>query len=217
MIQEKLDTLNERGWIELENYSDESSLLKAANEFGEVVKHSNRQEIFSLHPKENKDAMGGTFSNLHGLNEFPLHTDTAFLNFPVRYMMLNAEKESSCGTKLLATSQLFRQLSEAELKIARRSIFLLKTKNRSCYLPLFFKHKGQEGFRYDSTCMTPFNNHAKDFVLIMKNAFNRVETSVLKWNQHKTILIDNWKTLHGREAVRNGINRELKRIYINTL
>jgi len=217
MTQDNIDILKRKGWTELDNYSDETRLLEAAKSIGNIVKQPNQQEIFALYPSEQNDAKKGTFSNLHGKSEFPLHTDTAFLNVPIRYMILNTQKDSFCGTTVLSTKKLFHQISDEEMKIALKSIFLLKTNKGSYYTSLFFKHLGEEGFRYDSTCMTPINKHAKDFVPILQRAINIVEPEVIKWNQYKTVLIDNWKTLHGREPIGTDSKRELKRIYINTL
>ncbi|GAB5526804.1 MAG: hypothetical protein Roseis2KO_46760 [Roseivirga sp.] len=217
MTQKNIDILKKKGWIELESCSDETKLLEAAKSIGNIVKQPNQQDIFSLYPSEANDAKEGTFSNLHGKSEFPLHTDTAFLNIPIRYMLLNTEKDSFCGTTVLSTKNLFHQLSVEEMKIATKSIFLLKTNKGSYFTSLFFRQMSEEGFRYDSTCMTPINKHAKDFVPILQRAINGVEPEVIKWDRHKTVLIDNWKTLHGRESIGADSKRELKRIYINVL
>lgn len=217
MTQVNADILNKKGWVELKNFSDEKSLLEAAKSIGKVIKQPNQKDIFKLYPTKEDNAKKGTFSNLHGTRKFPLHTDTAFLNVPIRYMILNTNKESSCGTTVLSVRNLFHQLSKDEMKIARESIFRLKTNNSTYYTSLFFKQMGEEGFRYDSTCMIPFNKSAKVFVPILQNAINTAKIEVIKWRQHKTVLIDNWKMLHGRESIGIDINRELRRIYINAL
>lgn len=96
---------------------------------------------------------------------------------------------------------------------AERAIFKVHTIHNQFYTSLLFREENVLGIKYDSTCMKPVNNSAKKFVQIMNEI--AIDTFKVDWNGTTTVIIDNWKMLHGRGNANANESRELKRIYIN--
>lgn len=214
MTQNELDILNKRGFIELESGSSNNELIQIATKVGRILKHPNGEQVFTLTPKGENMAIRGTFSYNHGFGEFPLHTDTAFLKHPVRYLLLHMIGESPSDTTIIPIKKVFEYLSENEKDMLKRAIYIVKTKKEQFYTSLFFKENNIEGFKYDPSCVFPFNTYAKEIEPKLKRIFSEIKLNDIKWTGNKTVIFDNWKNLHGRKTVANNLERKLKRIYI---
>jgi alpha-ketoglutarate-dependent taurine dioxygenase len=217
MNQENYISLKERGWTEFNSGSSNEELISIASKIGSIMSHPNGQVIFTLKPKVKKEAFKGTFSNICGLEEFPLHTDTAFSKKPARFVLMHSRVLSNCDTTLLSKNKLWELLSEFDRYNAKRAIYLVKTRTEKFYTSFIFQENGRVGIKYDSTCMQPYNKYAKEFDQRLKKILSEITPLRLKWTKGKTIVIDNWINLHGRKSAANDIKRELKRIYINEI
>jgi len=209
------EILDSEGWVELETNSSDEELLSIAKSIGAIAKHPNGQEIFELKPKNGLSSVKGTFSNRFGFKQFPLHTDTAFYARPIRYMMLHSIDESQCSTTILHSDSILNSLSKEEYDLARKAVFTIKTNSATFYSSLLFIHNNIKGFKYDPTCMFPANKAGKIIESRIRNALRTCNKVPLKWSGNNTLIIDNWKCLHGREASKEDYKRVLKRIYIN--
>lgn len=217
MTESEYILLAENGWTEFNSGSSDSELISIASEIGEILKHPNGEDVFLLKPKSVNESLLGTFSNKHGLQEFPLHTDTAFYNIPARFILMHSANSNSCDTTILRKSDFWYQLTDAEKKMAKRAIYLVKTNRERFYTSFIFKENNEYGLKYDPSCMLPYNKFAKDFDQILQRVISGIEPKKIKWTEGKTVIIDNWKTLHGRKSAEKDTTRMLKRIYINQL
>lgn len=215
MNHEHYTSLKKKGWTEFKSGSTDSELISIASNIGEITKHPNGQCVFSLKPKLANDAVKGTFSNMHGLNDFPLHTDTAFYKKPARYILMHSVNPSNCNTTLLLKNSFWDLMTTAEKTKAERAIYLVKTNQEKFYTSFIFRENNESGFKYDPSCMFPVNKYAKEFDSLFNNIILDIPLIDIKWSGNKTIIIDNWNILHGRKSAKNDIQRELKRIYIN--
>lgn len=210
-----LNLMDKKGVVEIESNSTDNELISIASAVGDIVEHPNGQTVFTLTPKTSKNTVKGTFSNRFGFNEFPIHTDTAFLPKPVRYVLFHTVGKSTCDTTLVNINQILDCLTSKELSLLERAVFVVKTNQTSFYASLFFGNNSKEGFRYDPTCMSPTNKSAKKIEPILQNVLAKIVPYNITWSGNKTVIIDNWKSLHGRSAIGNDTERQLKRIYIN--
>lgn len=99
--------------------------------------------------------------------------------------------------------------------MAHRAIYKIRTSEGSFFTSLIFRELGNQGIRYDPTCMIPANNSAKEIEKKLQEVFEMAKPDYVKWTGENVLIIDNWKTLHGRTNVNQEPNRVLKRIYIN--
>jgi len=217
MNQKIIELINKQGWIELKNITSDEELITLAQSIGQIIKHPNGELIGSLKPKSGKDSIKGTFSNQYGYNSFPLHTDTAFWGKPARYILLSSKEISNCSTLIVSSSDIWENISDDDMKFAKQAIYLIKTIHGQFYSSLIFRENNIEGLRYDSTCMRPFNQSGKKIQESLELILSNIQPKKIDWTGNKTIIIDNWKILHGRTPIINNKNRELKRIYIQSL
>ncbi|MCM4153536.1 hypothetical protein DHD05_18230 [Arenibacter sp. N53] len=215
MTESEYFSLKNKGWTEFGCGSTDIELITIASEIGNLLKHPNGQIVYTLKPKLESEALKGTFSNIHGYGDFPFHTDTAFYKKPARYILMHSVRPSICDTTVLSKIALWDLLTYSDKKNAERAIYLVNTNREKYYTSLIFRDNKIEGIKYDPSCMLPFNKFAKDFDLTFKEILTETSPNCIKWTENKTLIIDNWKCLHGRKSVEKDCNRELKRIYIN--
>lgn len=215
MKESEYKALNENGWAEFSSGSSDSELISIATEIGKILKHPNGENVFLLKPKTENESSLGTFSNKHGLREFPLHTDTAFYKRPARFILMHSVNPNNCDTTILRKIDFWDQFNDREKKIAERAIYLVNNNREKFYTSFVFKENNELGIKYDPNCMLPFNKFAKCFDQIFKEVISGIEPKRIKWTNGKTVIIDNWKTLHGRKSAERDITRLLKRIYIH--
>ena len=214
MNQRNFISLKENGWAEFSSGSSDLELISIASDIGNLLKHPNGQNVFTLKAKLENNSVKGSFSNRHGLNDFPLHTDTAFYKKPARYILMHSIKPSICDTTLLPKIAFWDLMTNSDKKKAERSIYLVNTNREKFYTSFIFRENKEEGVKYDPSCMSPFNKNAKDFDLIFSEILSEVLPININWSENKTLIIDNWNILHGRKSAQKDTKRELKRIYI---
>lgn len=210
-----LDKLQKKGWLEIDDIESENDLISLASRLGNIIPHPNGETIFCLEPSDGKNSVKGTFSNVFGYSEFPLHTDTAFWEIPARHVILAMIDKSDCETHIINTSDVLSELDQEYLKYAKGSIYMIDTIEGKKYSSLYFRHESQVGFKYDPMCMIPFNSNAKIFHTKFTKILEKIEPESISWTGGKAIIMDNWATLHGRGTISLlEKNRKLLRIYI---
>lgn len=207
--------ISENGWTEVENILSENDLLDLAEKLGTVIKHPNGEKISYLTPKEKTRSVKGSLSNKFGFASFPLHTDTAFWSVPARYMILNSVETSSSNTQIVHFDEVWNQLSDKDKSHARKAVYIIKTIHGQHYASFIFRDKGIEGFRFDPCTMIPFNESAKALHNNLEGIINNVTVKEVQWTGNKALVLDNWKTLHGRSFINDVEQRIIRRIYIN--
>lgn len=215
MVQDKYKILKEKGWIELESGSTDEELNNLAGYIGQIINHSNGENISKLNPKSSVDSIKGTLSSVYGYGNFPLHTDTAFWAIPARFILLHSIDKSSCNTHVLPATEIWNSLTREDKKNAERAIYLIKTTQQQFFSSLLFKINNIKGLKYDPMCMIPFNESAKQIQPKLQKVLFGLPHFEIEWTGNNTLIIDNWRILHGRGSAENDIYRELKRIYIN--
>ncbi|MBX8609505.1 TauD/TfdA family dioxygenase [Pseudomonas cichorii] len=220
---EKLE-LETRGYLLLQQWHDGDSTEEIARMVGSVldvekiaVNHK-ISTVQTLKPRETMNAKSNTYSGTFGLGEFPLHTDYAHWDTPPRYLILRClEGASSVSTLLLPSSVLF---NKAEDYIVRAVLApRRKHPNQSiCTMPAVFFRSGIMGLRWDSLFLKTVNEAAVKIGELVKTvSYHSVEPIFLS-EPCDTLIIDNWRTLHGRSSVPpQGQSRNIERVYLSDL
>lgn len=208
------DELSKNGWQVVENVFTEQQLISLAQKLGSIVPHENGKKIHRLIAKSGNNSVKGTFSQRYGYKSFPLHTDTAFWSLPVNHVVMWMKERNACSTKLLDTLTFSNDLQAKLVDLAKKSIFLLKTIERSKFISGYVKSASGNGLRFDPSCMTPRNEESHKFIELLKSC-ERAATKDIEWSGNKALIMNNYLTLHGRTSASEKDNRVLTRIYIN--
>jgi alpha-ketoglutarate-dependent taurine dioxygenase len=207
--------LSVNGWAEVVGITDESQLLNLAYSLGQPVFASDGSILKYITPLSTACAPILTLSARYGFGAFPLHTDTAYWPLPARYVLFMAMGTPSACTLVSPARDIFDSLSLPVRKAAEHSVSIVRTPHRSFYASIFFKENDSRGIRFDPCCVFPANSNADVFVKHFSVALLGVTPVKIKWTGANALIIDNWKALHGREAVSSyDVNRVLTRVYV---
>ena len=208
------ESLKMKGLVELEGVSDEQDIVDLASTLGQLRLHPNGERVYTLKPSDGEQSLDGTFSRLYGYSTFPIHTDTAFWSLPARYVIMAMKATSQCGTSFLSLATQREDFKKEIYGLAKKSVFILKNFEGARYVSAYFRCGEEEGIRFDPNCMNPKNKEAGLFRdKIIELAARNI--GIVKWTGDKTLIIDNWSVLHGREAVLHEKgSRTLSRIYV---
>ena len=170
------------------------------------IRPLNGNKIQTLTPRSQEVARSPSFSRKFGYGKFPLHTDTSFWREPARYVVTYMSEPSSSDTVVLP------------LALTREIILRYKYLN-----PVFVRHTvfgtnysspwfgpESEFIVFDPCYMKPVNKPAEKFCETFEDYFKK--STKIAWNGSKILIIDNWRTVHGRQPVSHE-NRFLCRFY----
>ncbi|WP_433019942.1 TauD/TfdA family dioxygenase [Kribbella sp. CA-294648] len=171
----------------------------------EVPTRRGEQVLTTLTPSETEDAKPRSLSAIYGLAQLPLHTDGAHLERPPDFVVLIAEAPSATATRLWVAAP---ATSAFPMDDAQHGVFLVDG-GRDKFYSTASSSDGH--IRYDPGCMHPCDPRA----IRTANYFENQEENAtrLEWTGAGVLIIDNRRTLHGREAVTTSdVARVLRRI-----
>ena len=207
--------LREHGYAVFDADTSDESLLKIASLFGVVVPGDRGDLVQSLLAQEKGKGSYGSFTYKVGYDAFPWHTDTAYWEVPVRYLMLTSEKPSPCATLARSFESLATNIDDF-IYLAERSVYLLNIPGRKRMLSPVIKKHEEMGFRFDFHIYKPMNEEAKTLSGLIQEQLNK-EFQRIVWTGNNVLVLDNWRLIHAREDASQDKNRSLKRVYINEL
>lgn len=209
---ECLSSMQGSGWTTL-NWPATESLVCLASWMFDVdhLECSRRPpKAKMLRATQEAAARPGSKSAIRGLKEFPLHTDQAFDCLPPRCLLLRSiSGQSASSTQLIAFNDV-----EVDKKLAsdlRAGLWVTGNFRRAHVCAVL---EGQR-VRWDADCMRPMDRIAKrahiDFAEVLRGSSLSNHT----WSDTCTVLIvDNWRTLHGRVGVSQSEGRTLERLLV---
>ena len=220
-----LDRLNQNGYIFFPELRCEESTISIAQSIGSVIDigsllpGSKIPSVQVLKPRIQAASLCNRYSGIFGRDEFPLHTDLAHWSLPPRYFVLRCLIGSpTVTTKILNISRIFSQLSKMEIDqalVRPRRIGLDKS---LCLLPLVFKLDENWGFRWDSQFLIPMNKAANRVAETICTQESHLSESLTLEKNGDTLIVDNWRVLHGRSKVSiSDNNRHLERVYLSEI
>lgn len=218
--------VNKYGYAFLQNWNPSLNTQEVVGIFGTLLEvskqvgHENIPDIQSLKPRQKNDNLKNQYSGYFGLDEFPLHTDLAHWSCPPRYLLLRCIVGSnSVATNFIHINELKKiignnLINKSVVKLRRSKSFAV-----NCLLPTSFNSDGIEGIRWDSIFLSPMNKAANKITesLCQDGLQSKISHVILK-NIGDTLIIDNWKILHGRGIVNvQESNRIIERAYLTDL
>ena len=200
------------GYAVINGHLPENSGITAFSRLGAVVRLPGVAEVQVLTPRHTEHAPPNTYSGNFGINSFPLHTDLAHWYLPPRYFALRCVIGSRhVSTNLIDVKDLISAVGRPNLIRAlvrpRRPL-----QHNLPLLRLLTRHEdGSEIFRWDSLFVAPATNESQavcETVAGYLASFEPIE--VWLENPGDTLILDNWRMLHGRSEV--STKDELRRV-----
>lgn len=177
--------------------------------------------VQTLRPRAGGVRYQNQYSGIFGLGEFPLHSDLAHWATPPRYIILRCLAGSSLvSTFVMPSISLFKVVDASTV---RRAIVRPRKQTQSrypCALPVYFERNGTYGLRWDSLFLIPVNEHGKTIATtLLSNTRLRARISSFTLvNPGDTLILDNWKVLHGRSSVpSSALSRNIERAYLSEM
>lgn len=183
-----------------------------------LLPNADIESLQTITPKLSSQAQRNSYSSEFGLGIFPLHTDLSHWARPPRYFVLRAIAGApDVQTILLPATALISVFGTTTLARALVRPRHARSSGELVALPLLFEVDGKQGLRWDNTFVTPLNAAATQVAEFMALARwdCSLEISVTFIAPGDTLIVDNWRFLHGRSAVPPGsTNRRLERVYL---
>ena len=179
---------------------------------GAVVRLPGVADVQVLTPRHTNHAPANTYSGFFGIQAFPLHTDLAHWFLPPRYFALRCVIGSrSVSTSLLDVKELISVVGRQHLiRVLVRPRHPLK-RNQPLLRLLSSREDGSQLFRWDSLFVVPATNGSQAICENIADGLASIEpVEVLLENPGDTLILDNWRMLHGRSQV--PIANEVRRV-----
>lgn len=198
-------TMETFGFVEIDAIQSVQATKQLTSHLGRI-RLLNGQNIQALTPRARGLAQSPSFSQNFGYGRFPLHTDTAFWEVPARYVVLYMPEASNVDTVVLPSSA----IRELLLRYKRLNpIFVRKTVSGHRYSTPWFG-PDSNFIVFDPCYMRPANKAALHFCETVEEYFDH--SKKVTWTGSKMIVLDNWRTLHGRMSAQSD-DRVLFRFY----
>ena len=210
-----------RGFCFIPKFGAERNSVEMANLVGEIDNLEGFTSTQVLAPRFLGDSAPNTYSGNFGLGEFPLHTDLAHWAVPPRYFFLRCQRGAKeVPTRILDGKAVVPSVGADELRMAlvqpRRPM-----RNGKQLLRLLEHFEGESDFtlRWDSLYLKPASQIAARIYGAFFNVLSSLTpTEIPLIESGDTLVIDNWRCLHGRAPVLSAnLDRKIDRVYLKNL
>lgn len=212
--------LEEQGFAFVAKHAPDRSAPEIAEEIGQIACLPNVGSFQTLTPKQEHESGPNTYSGNFGLGAFPLHSDLAHWHEPPRYLVLRCVAGApDVFTSVVNVKCVISEIGELALSralvIPRRP-----TQQSNCLLRLLTKHEsGTDIFRWDEMFIKPASKSSSEIFKCVSQFLRDANLKKIVLENHgDTLIVDNWRMLHGRSPVPNdSIKRHIERVYLKEL
>lgn len=190
------------GFVFLKEHQPSQSAEFIFDSMGLITIPGNVKRVQSLRPRPESNQKN-TYSGNYGFDSFPLHTDLAHWFLPPRYFSLRCISGSpTVETQLLDSRLLISDVGENSLSrtlaIPRRPI-----NGTLPLLRILERHSSSElAIRWDKLFITPATRFSEGVFDAIESVLTSLSViTITLSNPGDTVIIDNWRMLHGRSAV----------------
>ncbi|WP_344825710.1 hypothetical protein [Rurimicrobium arvi] len=188
---------------------DEKDFVELALSFGKPMKSRQHGIIIdTLIAVESNIVEKDSLSKRYGLEEFPIHTDCAYLKLPPKYILLRyvGSIENPTPTGIVHFDK--SKLSDEEIDFIQKTIWFVKSKDIGFYSPILKDNI----LRYDKEVMKLVNPKEDKMIDILA----KMDRREIQWYKNKVVVINNHTHLHFRPKIKIEENnkRILQRINI---
>jgi alpha-ketoglutarate-dependent taurine dioxygenase len=184
---------------------------------GSLLPSSGVPTVQSLRPRAREDVGQNQYSGHYGLEDFPLHSDLAHWAIPPRYFLLRCiAGAGDVFTRILPWTAVLPSFGKSALQ---RAVFAGRKKRfgSSGLVRAMCQCESSELFRWDPVFLRPLNRPAQELAAVMGDPnWSQAAMEIPLCRPGDTIVIDNWRMLHGRSPVpEHSISRFLERVYLS--
>jgi len=170
-----------------------------------------------LRPRHTSEVGRNQYSGYYGLGAFPLHTDLAHWALPPHYFLLRCVAGSNdVFTHVLAWTPILELVGAAAL---RKAVFGARRRRigYSGLVRAMSHHDSTVVLRWDPIFLKPLNQHAQVLTNAMRDtAWSKAAVKILLNQPGDTLIVDNWRMLHGRgEVMPHSTGRHIERVYLS--
>ena len=155
-------------------------------------RRSTELQRLTVRPRE--QARPNSLSSRFGTGPFPLHTDGASWATPPRYLILGAATATytSAATVICQVPILTRDAADRVCD----GVFVIRHGANSFFGSI--SRTGRRYTRYDPACMRPIDEMSHSALALFSSLVAAQPRHLIKWRTGDVLVIDNWRTLHGR-------------------
>jgi alpha-ketoglutarate-dependent taurine dioxygenase len=213
--------VEQQGYAFLPSFFPDLDPTAAASVLGAPEQVEGLRLVHELLPTSMDVTTPNTYSGNFGLGAFPLHTDLAHWARPPRYLMLRFSRgDANTQTQIVDGSLVIETLGSSVLArcLARPR---RPMKGALQLLPIWQAsfEPNQEFIRWDSIYLKPANEFALAVFRRVDECLSCIQpVAKVLLNKGDTLLLDNWRVLHGRSQVQNLESpRKIHRLYLRCL
>jgi L-asparagine oxygenase len=199
------------------------SITEVAQRLGSIIDvqtllpSSGIPTVQSLRPRDMGEVGRNQYSGHYGFGTFPVHTDLAHWALPPLYLLLRSVVGADdVFTHVLPWEPIVGLVGAATLRTA---VFASRKRKIGCsgLVRAMSHHEGSTVLRWDPIFLTPVNQQAHALASTMLSpAWNKETVKILLHRPGDTIIIDNWRMLHGRGRVSpDSKARHIDRVYLS--
>jgi L-asparagine oxygenase len=195
--------LRNSGFVFLPSHLPGRSTEGIVRSLGTVIWTEHGKLVHQLKPKSADNSTPNTYSGIFGVDQFPLHTDLAHWRFPPRFVMLRCITGFDAVHTLLIDGA--RAIEAIDQTIFSRAL-VRPRRPIDGSLPLLRLYDRQQGdrgmLRWDEIFIRPASPAGQVGVTRLKECLTRSKPmSIPLANRGDTLIVDNWRMLHGRSPV----------------
>ena len=207
------------GFAFLPSLHSAASSIDVAATIGRSIALNGINPLYRLTPKTACESTPNSYSGIYGLGMFPLHTDLAQHPLPPRYFILRCiTGHHSVRTSLVDGYEIATVVGLSLL--ARSLVQPRRPTSRKLPLMTLYSVKNDVGLlRWDEQFIKPASRAGEQGSSAFVEALKKVSpTEFCLEGCGDTLVIDNWRMLHGRSAVPfDSRTRVIERIYLEEM
>lgn len=216
--RQPLGPLAERGWsVHRSEGADAEATVRELGKLGDRLgtrvagRAGALEEVIEPHGAD--DAHPRSLSAGYGLNALPFHTELSHRTRPCRYLLLGCIDPGSPAAATMLLDWRTLGLSSEELELLEGTPVLVRSGRRSFYATILAPSGAF--LRYDPGCLEAVDQRGRMALALIEDRIAAAPPQFHHWRRGDTLIIDNWRVLHGRSSSDRGSGRRLARILID--
>ena len=208
------------GFVVLPGHDPTDSTHSALAKIGRIIRNPGFETVQRLIAHVKTDAPPNTYGGHYGYDALPLHSDLAHWFLPPRYVALRCVRGAeSVTTNLLDSAQVVKDIG---VNVMRRALVRPRrpVAGRRQLLHIL-EPQGDTGasiMRWDQLFLLPATAASAHVLDAMQSRIDgAAPIGILLGDPGDTLIIDNWRMLHGRSAISACDDRIIERTYMGEL